>query len=175
MAGLFATLVIIALVAALSLWLAARAQQAHTGLPINARIVYSDTGAWQKVERPLFSRRYYLTGKPDYIVEEAGTLIPIEVKPNRVATAPRESDVMQLAAYAWLIGETFGTTPAYGLLKYRDDVFQIDFTEELHAQLIDLLDAMREDFVAEDVARNHGEPPRCRACGYRAECDQVLE
>jgi CRISPR-associated exonuclease Cas4 len=178
MLGLFAALFVLALFAALLLLALARAQRAQTGLPIAARIVYADTGAWQKVERPLFSRRYALTGKPDYIVEDEGSIVPVEVKPNRTAPQPRESDVMQLAAYGLLIEETLGQGRAaspYGLLKYRDAVFQIDFTDELRARLIDLMDAMRRAASEDDVARSHAEPPRCRACGYRAECGQALD
>jgi CRISPR-associated exonuclease Cas4 len=172
MAIVFAILFAVVLLFAIVLWRKSQEQHAATGLPFNARIVYSDTGAWKKIEKPLFSRRYALTGKPDYIVEENGATIPIEVKPNRVAPAPYESDVIQLAAYALLIEESFGSNPPYGLLKYRDAVFQIDFTAELCARLIDLMDTMRDDWVAQDVARSHVEPARCRACGYRSECGQ---
>ena len=175
MAGLFAILFLLALIIALALFLSARRQRAQTGLPYGARIVYADTGAWKKVERPLFSRRYGLTGKPDYIIGERGAAIPIEVKPNRVAPAPRESDTLQLAAYALLIEEHFGAASAtYGLLKYRDAVFQVELTDELRARLLDTLAAMRRDLSARDVARSHTEPRRCRACGYREECGQAL-
>jgi CRISPR-associated exonuclease Cas4 len=174
MAGLFATLFLLALTLAFALFLSARKQRAQTGLPYGARIVYADTGVWKKVERPLFSRRYSLTGKPDYIVEERGATIPVEVKPNRVAPAPRESDMLQLAAYALLIEENFGAAPAYGLLKYRDAVFQVELTDELRARLLDTLAAMRRDLAARDVARSHAEPRRCRACGYREVCGQSL-
>ena len=174
MAGLFAILFLLALIIALALFLSARRQRAQTGLPYGARIVYADTGAWKKVERPLFARRYGLTGKPDYIVKERGATIPVEVKPNRVAPAPRESDTLQLAAYALLIEEHFGAAPTYGLLKYRDAVFQVKLTDELRARLLDTLAAMRRDLSARDVARSHAEPRRCRACGYREECGQAL-
>ncbi|MBI5304337.1 MAG: CRISPR-associated protein Cas4 [Chloroflexi bacterium] len=175
MAGLLAALVVIALLAAFVVRIAARTQRAQTGLPFGARVVYADTGAWEKVERPLFSRRYALTGKPDYIVTHNGAVIPIEVKPNRRASAPRESDVLQLAAYGLLIEETQRVAPPYGLLKYRDAVFQVDFTDALRAQLLAVMDAMRADLDARDVPRHHVESFRCRACGYREECGQALE
>ena len=172
MADLFAILFVVVFLTAIVLYLASRRTREQTGLPFSARIVYSDTGAWEKVEKPLFSHRYLLTGKPDYIIEDDGVTIPIEVKPNRVAQAPRESDVMQLAAYALLIEESFGAKPPHGLLKYRDVVFEIDFTDELREQLIDLMEAMREDLEAQDVVRSHEEPPRCSGCGYREDCGQ---
>src|SRR5436190_9602441 len=126
---IFLVLVLLgAIIAAFLLRQSGRAEQARTGLPIDARVVYSDTGAWERVEKPLYSRRYRLTGKPDYIVrDETGAMIPIEVKPNRNARGPRHSDTMQLMAYGILIEEKFGVRPEYGLLKYRDDVFRIQF------------------------------------------------
>lgn len=178
MTGLLIALFALSLFAAFVVLIVAQKQHAITGLPIGARVVYADTGAWEKIEQPLFSRRYSLAGKPDYIVEQNGAIVPVEVKPNRRASAPRESDVMQLAAYGLLIEETLGkdrTAPAYGLLKYRDAVFQVDFTDELRAHLLDLIEQMRDDLDARDVPPSHDEPARCRACGYREECGQVVE
>ena len=177
MLELFAALFLVALAAGLVLFVLARFQRTQTGLPFNARVVYSDTGAWKPVERPLFSRAYALSGKPDYVVQIGPAVIPVEVKPTRAASAPRESDVMQLAAYGLLIEETLGQgrNAPYGLLKYRDAVFQIDFTDELRARLLELMTAMRRDAEGEDVRRSHTEARRCRACGYRAGCAEALE
>lgn len=161
------------LVVALVLFLAARAQRARTGLPWGARIIYTDTGAWQKVERPLVSRRYGLIGKPDYIVTQHSATIPVEVKPTRRARVPYDSDVWQLAAYALLIEENVAPVQV-GWLKYREQVFQVPITPALRARLDTVLADMRRDLRARDVARSHTEPRRCRACGFRAECGQAL-
>lgn len=167
--------VLIALVTAFFLRQRGRADQARTGLPVDARVVYSDTGAWERVEKPLFSRRYRLTGKPDYIVEDAtGAMIPIEVKPNRTAPQPRRSDTMQLMAYGILVEEKFGARPEYGLLKYRDEVFQIAFTEALRSEFFEILQEVRAARYAPNVARSHDDPVRCKYCGYRQECDERL-
>src|SRR5581483_5233462 len=98
----------------------------QTGLPLDARVVFSDTGAWTRPTKSLFSQRYRLAGKPDYILrEEDGTMIPVEVKPHRTDAAPRDSDAMQLMAYGVLVEQEFGSRPEYGLLKYRDRVFRV--------------------------------------------------
>ncbi len=174
MTGLI-VLIVLALIAAFVLFALARVERERTGVPVGAKIVYADTGAWRRVDEPLFSRRYGLTGKPDYVVEQNNAVIPIEVKPNRTAQEPRESDVMQLAAYGLLVKEWRGLAPPYGLLKYRDVVFQIDFNDELYGELLAVMDAMRRDLGEREVARHHAEPARCRACGYRAECGQAME
>ncbi len=161
------------LAALVCFWLARRGARA-SGLPFNARVVYTDTGAWARVEKPLFSEKYALAGKPDYLVAERGAIIPVEVKPNRAAPAPLESDVMQLVAYALLVAEAYGKPPAYGLLKYRDAVFRIEMTRELWNELRALLEEMRADGSAAAVARSHAEPRKCRACGFRDACGQTL-
>lgn len=166
---------VLALVGGLILRRLGRQEQTAAGLPVEAHVVYTDTGAWNKVEQPLFSRRYRLTGKPDYIVETEGrVLIPIEVKPNRAARQPRRSDTMQLMAYGVLIEEKFGARPAYGLLKYRDRAFRIEFTPELRAEFFAILDEMRRARRAANVPRSHGDASRCRTCGYREACDERL-
>ena len=63
------------------LW-SARRKRRQTGVPVG-RVVYDDTGAWQECPRALYSRRYLLAGKPDYIVAQEKDLIPVEVKPRR--------------------------------------------------------------------------------------------
>ena len=37
---------------------------------------------------------------------------------------------MQLMAYGILVEQEFGTRPEYGLLKYHDEVFEIEFTDD---------------------------------------------
>jgi CRISPR-associated exonuclease Cas4 len=174
MVTILIALIVAAFAASVMFFHLARRQRERTGIPATARIVYADTGAWERVERPLFSRRFGLTGKPDYVLVDDGTTIPVEVKPDRLAQTPRDSDVMQLAAYALLLEDTYEATPPYGLLKYRDAVFQIDFTDELRTRLFDLMDAMRQDLKARDVARSHAEGWKCQGCGYRDHCGQVL-
>lgn len=151
----------------------AAATRQQTGLP-RGRVIYSDTGAWSRVERPLFSRRHLLTGRPDYVVEENGIWIPVEVKPRRTAPQPYPSDILQLAAYCLLIEEIYGEIPPHGLIKYRDQTFAIDYTPELRQELLALLEDMRQDLHASDVPRSHESPARCRACGYRPLCDHSL-
>ena len=159
---------LLALIAAFFLRRTGRSEQAQAGIPIDSRVVYSDTGAWQRVEKPLFSQRYRLTGKPDYIIEdETGAMIPIEIKPNRTGSQPRQSDTMQLMAYGVLIEEKFDGRPEYGLLKYRDMVFRIEFTDELRHEFFEILADMRHARGMSNVPRSHDDPIICRYCGYR--------
>jgi len=162
------------LVAALVLWWLAGRLRNKAGLP-DGQVVYSDTGAWGRVERPLFSQNLQLTGKPDYLVREGGAVIPVEVKSGRApAYGVYTAHVYQLAAYCALVEETYGHRPRYGLIKYADKLLRVDYTPELENELFELLAAMRADAEAVDVHRSHTLAARCGACGFRAACGQAL-
>jgi CRISPR-associated exonuclease Cas4 len=161
------------LLLALALMVAAWALRRRSGLPW-ARVVYDDVGR-RELSRPLYAPRYGLTGKPDYLIERAGALLPVEVKPTRRAARPYASDLMQLAAYCLLIEETTGRAPPYGLLRYAEATFRIDYSPVLRDELLDILDAMRDDLKEADRDRDHDDPRRCRACGFFAVCEQALE
>jgi CRISPR-associated exonuclease Cas4 len=163
------------LLGGLGLWLLRRSASARrgTGLPVG-RVTYVDTGAWDRCDRPLFSDRYRLTGRPDYLVQGRRGVVPVEVKSGTAPEQPYESHVLQLAAYCLLVEEQEGRAPAYGLLKYDDQAFEIDYTPELRAELLATLDDIRHDLAAREGDRSHDDPARCRGCGYRAQCEQRL-
>lgn len=168
-------LVIALLLAAMGvlLWLISRRARSDTGLPAG-RLTYVDTGAWDRCDRPLFSHRYRLTGRPDYLVEARRTIVPVEVKSGAAPPEPYSTHVLQLAAYCLLVEEQEGRAPSHGIVKYRDRAFEVDYTPGLRAHLIDVLASMRADLAVPDVGRSHEERSRCRACGYRARCGQSL-
>ena len=156
----------------LLLWLARRGR-ASSGLP-QGRVVYTDTGGWNRLERPLFSREFLLTGKPDYLVADEADIIPVEVKSSRAPVRPYSSHVLQLAAYCLLVEECYGRRPPYGIIKYADRAFEVDYTTELEDELLATLECMRADLTDRDAPRSHDETDRCRACGYRERCNQRL-
>jgi CRISPR-associated exonuclease Cas4 len=159
----------------LGIWvlIQARAARRESGLPVG-RVTYVDTGAWDRCERPLFSHRHRLTGRPDYLVRSRRDLIPVEVKSGASPRAPYPGHVLQLAAYCLLVEDQEGRAPPYGILKYPDRAFEIDYTPELRTELLRTLDALRRDLHAGDVVRSHQDAGRCQGCGYRDRCDQRL-
>ena len=156
----------------LMLWLSRRGR-ARSGLP-QGRVVYTDTGGWGRLERPLFSHALRLTGKPDYLVADGADVIPVEVKSRRAPAQPYPSHTLQLAAYCLLVEQCYGRRPPYGIVKYADRTFEVDYTPELEDELLATLDQMRADLADGDAPRSHDKPHRCRACGYRQQCDQCL-
>jgi CRISPR-associated exonuclease Cas4 len=175
MANLATLLTVLAFVALLGGWLALRRAtrtRYKAGLP-SGRVVYADTGDWRSPDKPFFSTKYGLTGKPDYVVETRAGLIPVEVKSRSAPSEPYASHVLQLAAYCLLVEESENRAPPYGIIRYADAAFEIDYTPTLRRNLVALLDEMRRASRG-SARRNHDEPGRCAGCGYRSMCDQSL-
>jgi CRISPR-associated exonuclease Cas4 len=149
-------------------------QRKQTGLP-GGQVVYTDTHAWGKVERPFYDPDLELTGKPDYLVEQNGAYIPVEVKSGRTPAAPYDSHIYQLAAYCLLVHRATGKRPPYGIIHYEKRDFAIDYTPQLEQQLLDLVTEMHSAQYRDQLDRSHEHPARCARCGYRETCDQVIE
>jgi CRISPR-associated exonuclease Cas4 len=160
---------------AVLVWLLAQRARQATGLPAG-RVVYTDTRGWGRPEKPLFSARLQLTGKPDYLVRVAEGYVPVEVKSGRApAQGAYAAHIFQLAAYCALVAEAYAARPAYGLIKYADKIVAVDYTADLERELKTILEDLRADSEAEDVARSHTSAARCRACGFREVCDEHLD
>jgi CRISPR-associated exonuclease Cas4 len=158
---------------AIVLWLQARRGREAAGLPVG-EVVYADTGAWRRNEKPLFSNTYQLVGKPDYLVREGRNLIPVEVKTRNAPPAPYLSHVMQLAAYCLLVEDVLAATAPYGFIRYRDKTFRVEFTKALRAELLRLLYDMRRDSRARVVHRSHQHAGRCARCGFQEVCGEQM-
>ena len=149
-------------------------QQKQAGLP-GGRVIYTDTRAWgAPLEEPLFSRELGLTGKPDYLVQQKGQIIPVEVKTGRAPDAPYDSHIYQLASYCMLVEKCYGKRPPYGIIHYPNRDFAVDYTPALENALLEILAEMRRDERRAEVNCSHAEPKRCIRCGYRKICDQKL-
>ena len=154
------------------LWQSTR-RRSEAGLP-GGRVIYTDTRAWGAVEKPLFDQVLGLTGKPDYLVEREGMIIPVEVKSGRTPAAPYDSHIFQVAAYCLLVEKTYGKRPPYGIIHYPNRDFAVDFTGQLESSLLDQLAEIKRDEVRSNVPRSHEDAARCRGCGFRKVCDESL-
>ncbi len=154
------------------LWRSGRTRR-EAGLP-GGRVIYTDTRAWGKPEKPLYAPTIGLTGKPDYLVEQNGKIIPVEVKSGRAPQNPYDSHIYQLAAYCLLVEKAYGKRPPYGIIHYPDRDFAIDYTPELENALLDMLAEMRRDERRDNVERSHESRARCRGCGFQTNCDDAL-
>lgn len=166
-------LALLALAAGVLLLRWMRGARARTGLP-GGQVIYSDTGMERAVPEPLVSHRLGLVGKPDYLIEVQGGgqrfLVPVEMKSRSAPVHPPLSHVLQLAAYCMLVEETERRRPPHGVLRYADASITVPYTDELRGQVLHALDAIRQGRRAQEMPRDHDDPRRCRACGYRTAC-----
>ena len=163
---------VIFLLAVLFFWQSDRQRKA-AGLP-GGRVIYTDTRAGGTLEKPLFHQALGLTGKPDYLIQQNGQIIPVEVKSGRAPDAPYDSHIYQLASYCLLVEKTYGKRPPYGIIHYNNRDFAVDYTQELESKLLDILAEMKRDEHKGEVARSHEQASRCVRCGFRKVCDQRL-
>jgi CRISPR-associated exonuclease Cas4 len=166
---------------------AARSATRGAGLP-RGNLLYSDTGfpvgrtgeivteRGERLEKALVSRRYHLTGRPDYLVKTTEGVVPIEAKSTKCPAGGRayDSHVMQLAAYCLLVEDVLDERVPYGVIRYRDCELTIDYTPELREDLLALLEEIMEARRAEEVHRSHEDPRRCAGCSMREVCDEAL-
>jgi len=164
---------ILLLLVALVLFWRSQTSRKQSGLP-PGRIVYSDPKLWGASEKPFYDVDTQLTGKPDYLISQGMTLIPVEVKSHYAPAEPYPSHVYQLLAYCYLVERETGQRPPHGILQYRNRTFEIPYDRELEATLLDLLDQMRDDERLKECSRSHEEKIRCQRCGFRSICDQKL-
>lgn len=135
-------------------------------------IAYSDLTTPSK---PLFSKRYRITGKPDYIVIQDNHPIPVEVKTGQYVRAPPHH-IFQLAAYCQIIEETHHAFVPYGILVYTDtgQQLKISFNPKLRFQLETTIHHMRNSLRSNDIKRNHDDAHRCHHCSMRNHCTQKI-
>lgn len=168
--------IVLLLFAALAALLFARAGQLRqsSGLP-KGKIVYQDVSGL--AQKPLFSRRLGLTGKPDYLLQDPrDNLIPVEVKAGYAPRSgqPYESHLLQLAAYFLLVEDVLQRPVPYGLIRYRNQTIQVANTDELRERLMKTLGRMRMLLARGAAQRNHEQAQRCVRCSMAHACDERL-
>ncbi len=144
------------------------------GIPAG-KIDYSDT----RDSDSLFSKKYMLSGKPDFIIEKDGVKIPVEVKTGRVPKGPHFSHILQLAGYCLLVEEVYGQAPPYGVVEYskgeRKQQHKIDYDKQLKDTVIEKLELIKSIEQEETVAhRNHNRTGKCRNCSRKVGCLESL-
>ena len=127
-----------------------------------SKTIYSDHK--EKPEKALFSSKYGIVGKPDFILHTKDGLLPLEIKHSVRPNQPYFSHVMQLVSYCLLIEEEKGTTPKYGFVQYKGgQPFAIPYTERMKSFLINTINEMREYLdsgIAPEQVRNY----KCKNC-----------
>ena len=168
-------LFLFALIAAAFAWILGRGLFARTGLPTR-NILYADVGSTFPQRAPLISRRYRLTGKPDYLVRVEDGVAPVELKSSRAPSSGRRYDghLFQVAAYCLLFEDVWNVSVPYGLVRYEDRSIRVEYTPSLRASLLALLDEMRAAKCNGEWHINHSQASKCQSCGFRSFCGESL-
>jgi hypothetical protein len=109
-------------VLAILTWLVLR----DRGAQMPGEVVYSDTPE----TLTLFSQRYRLAGRPDYVIRQSGGFVPVEVKSRQCGKfGPYTGERAQLFAYCLLTEEELGGRVARGELRYANRTIIVPFGE----------------------------------------------
>jgi CRISPR-associated exonuclease Cas4 len=141
------------------------------GIP-HGMVIYTDL---DRPAKPLFSRKFRIAGKPDYIVrdEHLNAYIPVEVK-SGYAKKPHWGHVLQLAAYCILVEEAYSISVPYGLLVYADGKqHHVMFDDALRSKVLSVAAEMRRCLEQGSVEGDSKHKRRCLSCSVRGDCSRV--
>lgn len=136
------------------------------------KMIYTDQKETHKEQNVdynilLYSSRYDIQGKPDYIFQHifTGGLVPVEIKSGSIgeAQAPHSGDLLQLAAYFLIIQDIYHRKPRFGYLVYKDYMFQIKNTIKIRKRVKKTLARMRHMLVTGEETAN-ANFATCRYC-----------
>lgn len=147
-----------------------KATQREKGV-IPGELVDSDMSQEAKL---LTDPEWDLSGRPDYVLETEGGMVPVEVKTGNTPPKPYESHVMQVATYLRLLEVSTHRRPEYGLITYPEGVFRVDWNEQNEQKLRDTVARIEAARAAGKADRDHNHKGRCLGCARRGSCDQRL-
>jgi len=139
---------------------------------VQGDLVYVDSAA----EKPkLFvSKKHGLSGRPDAVVMDGEHHIPVELKTGRVPRGPLFSHILQVATYCFLLEEEYGKPPPYGIIRYGETSFEIEYNEDQKKLVLQKLAEMRTAITKGEAHRNHNRPGKCIHCSRRSGCPERL-
>lgn len=125
------------------------------------------SGKREDFGKVIYSTRYDLQGKPDYIFQRyvGRRLVPVEIKSGSIGEGlyPHDGDRLQLAVYFLIIEDVYGVKPKEGRLIYSDAMFIIKNTKRIRMEAANTILDMRR--MLQD---GKGEPSpsyvHCRYC-----------
>ena len=168
---LLLVLSVVLLVASRKESMSAKKARKEYGIP-HGKVIYTDL---DRPARALFSRKFLIAGKPDYIVkDEQDQCFDTCRGEERKRKKPDWGHVLQLAAYCLLIEEAYSIRVPYGLLVYADGKQHlIKFDDSLRSEVISKADEMRRCLKKGGVAKRRRFEGRCLSCSVRGNCTQA--
>lgn len=107
-----------------------------------------DGNGKEQFGKVLFSEKYGLRGKPDYVFRRrlGRSIVPVEVKSGKIGddTFPHQGDLLQLCAYFLLLEDVYDVRPKFGWLEYQDYMFFVRNTARARKEVLRTMRRMRE-------------------------------
>ncbi len=117
--------------------------------PFGYRLFYTDQNTKHKnpkviYKKLLFSEKYNIQGKPDFVYKKFNKCYIIELKSGYIKDSPmpHTGDLMQLVSY-FLILEDLGYKVKKGKLIYKDYSFIVKNTKHIKNHLLNIINDMR--------------------------------
>jgi len=132
----------------------------------DAKIEYNDL---LKPAENIFSKKNLLAGKPDYILNSKGNIIPVEIKKS-LYSQPAPYHLFQLATYCQLLEDTHHSFVPYGVLVYADTDFEIPFDPNLRFNLDKTIQQMRKTIATRELPQITIDENKCHHCSFQHCC-----
>jgi len=133
----------------------------------DGKVLYADL---DKPAKAFFSKKYRISGKPDYIVKKDKRYLPVELKSGS-HDSPQKNHIFQLAAYCHLIEENYGVFVPYGVLVYSDgDQFNVPFDPKTRFELESTIKDMRRVIKTGKMNFDFKDTYKCKNCSMKEHC-----
>lgn len=131
-------------------------------------------------EPDLVSRELRLSGKPDYIfVSKFDEYIPVEVKwaEERPRGVAKRDHKLQMAAYALLVEDRYGTVVKRGYIYYvrSGKIVKVHVDSSLKLEVKKVIKRIYDIIRGEEEPRVKVGKSKCKNCGWRGYCRGGLE
>ncbi len=123
-------------------------------------------------DKTLFSKKYNLKGKPDFIIEDKFGIYPLEFKSSLAPSFPYPSHIAQLICYCILVEENF-SKPNFGIIKYVDGHFMIPYTKKAKDQVLHIITTI-ESYIKLNLIPLPILERKCLACDFLGKCLDCL-
>lgn len=118
--------------------------------PFGYTLFYTDQNTKNKnsnviYKKLLYSKKYNIQGKPDFIYKKLNTCYVVELKSGSIKNEPypHTGDLLQLVAYFLIIEDFYGYKVKKGKLIYNDYSFVVYNTRHLRRYTLKTLNNMR--------------------------------
>ena len=134
-------------------------------------LIYADQKQGKKHEEDfgklLYSAKYELQGKPDYIFQSPvlKKVVPVELKRGVIdeEEMPHHGDLLQFGAYFLILEDVYGQKPPFGRIVYQDYMFEIRNTAKIRNEVLSTMKEMRE-MLQYGVGKAKPSFATCRPC-----------